>query len=96
MKHIGLARKNREVNPDSWERVRRDIIVRNIRQNIAPSVNEENAILRKTIAQMVDILIKNNVLTNEEALEVFAEFYDYNDKIEMCKSEVTNFMENSV
>ena len=87
--NIKLARKNREVNPKSWEKLRRNAIVRDIRQKVAPSVNEENAVLRKTLAQVIIMLIKNTDLTEEQALKVFAEFYDYNGKIEKCKADIT-------
>ena len=86
--NIKLARKNREVNPESWEKLRRNAIVRDIRQKVAPSVNEENAVLRKTLAQVIIMLIKNTDLTEEQALKVFAEFYDYNGKIEKCKADI--------
>jgi hypothetical protein len=85
---LRLANKNREVNPESWEKLRRNAIVRDIRQKVAPSVNEENAVLRKTLAQVIIMLIKNTDLTEEQALKVFAEFYDYNGKIEKCKADV--------
>ena len=45
MKHIGLARKNREVDPRSWELLYENEIVRKIRKKY--SVNQEFAILRQ-------------------------------------------------
>ena len=45
MKHLGLARKNREVNPESWDQLYETEIIRRIRQRY--SVNQELAILRQ-------------------------------------------------
>jgi broad specificity phosphatase PhoE len=45
MKHLGLARKNREVNPESWEHLYETEIIRKIRKRY--SVNQELAILRQ-------------------------------------------------
>lgn len=45
MKHLGLARKNREVNPESWEQLYEKEIIRKIRKRY--SVNQELAILRQ-------------------------------------------------
>jgi hypothetical protein len=84
---VRLAKKNREVNPESWDNLYRNTVIRGIRQKVAPSVNEENAILRKTLAQVIIMLIKNTDLTEEQALKAFSEFYDYNDEIEQCKED---------
>ena len=45
MKHLGLARKNREVNPESWDHLYETEIIRRIRQRY--SLNQELAILRQ-------------------------------------------------
>lgn len=45
MKHLGLARKNREVNPKSWETLYETEIIRRIRKRY--TVNQELAILRQ-------------------------------------------------
>ena len=45
MKHLGLARKNRGVNPESWEMLYETEIVRRIRKRY--TVNQELAILRQ-------------------------------------------------
>lgn len=45
MKHLGLARKNREVNPESWDQLYETEIIRRIRKRY--SVNQELAILRQ-------------------------------------------------
>lgn len=87
---VKLAKKNREVNPKSWEELYRALIVCGIRKNVAPTVNEENAVLRKTLAQVIAIMIKNANLTEKQAYEIFAEFYNYNDEIEQCKADVKN------
>lgn len=42
---VELAKKNREVDPDSWEQLYEDMIERKIRQKY--SVNQELAILRQ-------------------------------------------------
>ncbi len=43
--NLKLARKNREANPESWERLREAEIIRNIRKRY--TVNQELAILRQ-------------------------------------------------
>ncbi len=45
MKHIGLARKNREVDPRSWELLYENEIIQRIRKRY--NVNQELAILRQ-------------------------------------------------
>lgn len=45
MKHIGLAKKNRESNPESWEQIYENEIIRKIRERY--TVNQELAILRQ-------------------------------------------------
>lgn len=45
MRFLRLARKNRETNPESWEALYENEIVRRIRQRY--SVNQELAILRQ-------------------------------------------------
>lgn len=45
MKNIRLARKNREVNPESWEKLYESEIIRRIRKRY--TVNQELAILRQ-------------------------------------------------
>ena len=45
MKHLGLARKNRGVNPESWEILYETEIIRRIRKRY--TVNQELAILRQ-------------------------------------------------
>ena len=45
MKHLKLAKKNKEVNLQSWERLYESEIVRRIRKRY--SVNQELAILRQ-------------------------------------------------
>lgn len=85
---VMLAKKNREVNPESWEQLYRNLIVRDIRKNVAPSLNEENAILRKTLANLLDYLLTANVLTEKQAVKLFSEFYDYHYDVEACKENV--------
>lgn len=45
MKHIGLAKKNRESNPESWEKLYKTEIHRKIRKRY--STDDELAILRQ-------------------------------------------------
>jgi hypothetical protein len=45
MKNLKLARKNREVNPESWEKLYESEIIRRIRKRY--TVNQELAILRQ-------------------------------------------------
>ena len=45
MKNLRLARKNREVNPESWEKLYENMIIRKIRERY--TVNQELAILRQ-------------------------------------------------
>lgn len=45
MKFLKLARKNKEVNPESWERLYETEVIRRIRKRY--SVNQELAILRQ-------------------------------------------------
>lgn len=45
MEHLRLAKKNREVNPESWERLYESEIISRIRERY--SVNQELAILRQ-------------------------------------------------
>jgi hypothetical protein len=45
MKRLGLARKNREVNSESWESLYESEIIRRIRNRY--TVNQELAILRQ-------------------------------------------------
>lgn len=45
MKHIGLAKKNRESNPESWEKFYESEIIRRIRRRY--TVNQEFAVLRQ-------------------------------------------------
>lgn len=45
MEHLRLARKNREVNPESWEKLYESEIIRRIRKRY--TVNQELAILRQ-------------------------------------------------
>lgn len=86
--NLKLARKNRKVRPQSWVVLYRNLIVRSIRKKVAPTVNEENAVLRKTIAKVIETMVDKTELTEEQALEIFSEFYNYNDKIEQCKADV--------
>lgn len=91
--HLKLAKKNREVDTSSWERLYSSLTVRKIRKNIAPSVNEENAILRKTVTKVIDMLVAKTDISKEQALEIFAEFYNYNAAVEQCKTEAKTEME---
>ena len=45
MKNIRLARKNREVNPESWDKLYESEIIRRIRKRY--TVNQELAVLRQ-------------------------------------------------
>jgi hypothetical protein len=45
MKHLTLAKKNRESNPESWEQLYESEIIRKIRKKY--SINQELAILRQ-------------------------------------------------
>lgn len=45
MKHLGLARKNREVNPESWDKFYKNEIIRRIRQRY--SIDDELSIQRQ-------------------------------------------------
>ena len=45
MRHLRLARLNREVNPESWEQLYESEIIRRIRERY--TVNQELAILRQ-------------------------------------------------
>lgn len=90
--HLQLAKKNREVDASSWERLYSSLTVQKIRKNVASSVNEENAVLRKTIAKVIDMLVAKTDITEEQALEIFAEFYDYNAAVERCKAEAKEEM----
>lgn len=45
MKNLRLARKNREVNPESWDKLYESEIIRRIRKRY--TVNQELAILRQ-------------------------------------------------
>lgn len=46
---VRLAKKNREVNPESWEQLYENLIIRKIRKRY--SVNQELAILRQRDAK---------------------------------------------
>ena len=52
MKHIGLAKKNRAVDPKSWEQLYENEIIRKIRERY--SVNQELAILRQRDSKPVE------------------------------------------
>ena len=67
MKFLKLARKNKEVEPQSWERLYESEIIHRIRKRY--TVNQELAILRQRD-------------TKPE------EFAEYNEYVELCKSEV--------
>ena len=67
MEHLNLAKKNKEVSPESWNSFREKLIVEKIRNGEkvnntttrAPiSANEEYAIFRKTIKYILDKLQK--------------------------------------
>lgn len=45
MKHLTLAKKNRESNPESWEQLYESEIIRRVRMRY--TVNQELAILRQ-------------------------------------------------
>jgi ATP-dependent Lon protease len=88
MRFLRLAKKNKKVDTKSWDDLYRNTVVLSIRKNVAPSMNEENAVLRKTLAQVIDMIIAKTDLTEEQASLIFSEFFDYNRAIEQCKAEV--------
>jgi hypothetical protein len=49
---VMLAKKNREVNPESWEQLYESLIIRKIRKRY--TVNQELAILRQRDAKPVE------------------------------------------
>lgn len=73
MKHLRLARKNKEVNPASWERLYENEIIRRIRKKY--TVNQELAILRQRDTKP-DEYAEYNAYVEQCKAEVKAEFAD--------------------
>ena len=87
-----IAQKNREVKPASWDKLRRDEIVKGIRRRGIPSPNEENAVFRKTLSAVIDLLISTNVITQDEADCTFAEFLEQTAVVNGVKETVKENM----
>lgn len=87
--HLKLAKKNREVDESSWQRLRARHIVRKIREGRSES--EELALLRKAVACLFDLVAKLHTgeIDNEE-------FMAYHDEVERIKAEVDADMEEDV
>ena len=67
---VMLAKKNREVNPESWEQLCESLIIRKIRKRY--TVNQELAILRQRDAKPVEFEAYNEYVERCKA-EVKAE-----------------------
>lgn len=88
MMHLKLAKKNREVDESSWQRLRAHEIVKHIRKTRSES--EELAVLRKAVACLFDVVSKlhEGEINNEE-------FKAYHSDVERIKAEVDAYMELS-
>lgn len=89
MMHLKLAKKNREVDERSWQRLRARHIVRKIRESRSES--EELALLRKAVACLFEVVAKlhDGEIQNEE-------FMTYHAEVERIKAEVDAYMEGNV
>lgn len=56
MNHKKLIDKNREASPDSYKFLREKKIVKEIRDELKISENEESALFRKTLKYILDII----------------------------------------
>ena len=87
MNHLKLAQKNREKEPESYNALYRHLTLRAIRKKAASSLNEENAILRKTIFKLIGTMIEGGILSEEDARLRYSEFYELHEAVERCKEE---------
>ena len=60
MKHLRLARKNKEVSPDSWEKLYENEIIRRIRKRY--SINQELAVLRQRDSKPEEFALYNDYI----------------------------------
>ena len=87
--HLKLAKKNREVDESSWQRLRAHEIVRRIRKTRSKS--EELALLRKAVACLFEVVegLHKGEIKNEE-------FIAYHKSVERIKAEVDADMKEDV
>ncbi len=93
MKHLRLAKKNREVNPESWDKLYENKIIRGIRGKkneggMGISIDDEAAMFRKEIARLTKAIQALN--PNYKASE---EFENRNNEIELLKAETKEELE---
>lgn len=83
---IALARKNREVSEESWQKLRGRQIVKRVRRR--RSADDELAILRKAVACLFDVVasLHQGEINN-------AEFALYHTEVEAIKREVDDLLE---
>ena len=53
---LKLARKNREVDPQSWENLYKSSVVRQIREKNKIDINEELKIHRKALIALIEVV----------------------------------------
>lgn len=86
---LNLAKRNREQAPESWDHLRRNTIIRDIRKKGGiPSEHEELATLRKTLDKLIHLYADQTGKTETEIREIFADFYRQTDTVNRIKQEV--------
>ena len=93
--NIDLAKKNKEVAPESWDHLYRYLVLHGIRADVAPSMNDENAILRKALSRLLSLLTEKGVLQKSEVQSLLGEFLEYHQGVERCKSAAKEKMNHS-
>lgn len=86
---LDLARKNKDVDPQSWEELYKSMVVHKIRKDKEIDINDEVAVLRKAVANIIGILI---MLHGKEIIST-QEFEEMHNLIERCKSDAKWEME---
>lgn len=91
--NLRLARKNREVNPESWDKLYDCMVVGKIRsknkENHGMGLTHDNeiAMLRKEVARLTEAVqaLKPSYTPSDE-------FASYNAGVEHCKTETKKFL----
>ena len=92
--NLKLARKNRELDPQSWERLKGTLIKQSIREKeddtgvkLYASEDAELAINRKQIMRILEVLKEHGIDAT------LTEFLSYNDDAEDSKKKIKSFLE---
>lgn len=88
-----LIAANKKADPQSWDDLYSHETEERLHENGYPSLDKENAVLRKTIAQLIKLFAKHTTMRDAEVKQLFAEFYALNQTAEDAKAEVKSVLD---